>query len=435
LPGSPIFRYLVEGSRHAPEEFAGELERLLRAMNGKTQYCNLLPIPYFNGGLFAENSLGADDGLEVLNITEIPGALDILGEAADADWRYVNPTIFGTLFEGALDINKRAQLGAHYTSEADIRLVIDPVLMTPLWDQWNKTYAEATPLMQTFLNPGTSPEIIVQTETRLRNLRDTMLAQIKKMTVLDPACGSGNFLYVALKTLKNLERQIRNFFHPLAPHDFYDIVTPRQFFGIEKDPFAARLAHVVLWIGYLQWRYEDQGKLYWVRPREVPHACALTNPIIQDKLLDTDPERVTNDDAILRYDSDGKPYEPAWPSTSVIVSNPPFLGSQSLLAELGGTYTQALRNLYQGRVPGTADLVTYWFEKARKHLEENKTQRVGLISTNSIRGGANRRVLERIQKTGDIFMAWSDKDWKLPEKGGKSPKLLLVLSKAERKRN
>ena len=412
LPGTPIFRFLVDAGRRAPETFALELGRLFQTMNGESQYFFTMPIPYFNGGMLTESAVGAGDGLEVLDVTEIPGALDLLGEAAESDWRSVNPTIFGTLFEGALDTSKRAQLGAHYTSESDIRLVIDPVLVSPLLRAWDAAHAEAAPLMQTFLNPTTPPKARKTVEARLRELRDAMNAELEGITVLDPACGSGNFLYVALKALKDLERKVRDFFRPLAPDEFRDVVTPRQFFGIEKDSFAARLAHVVIWIGYLQWRYEDEGTLYWAQPRKQPHPRSLPNPIIQDKLKPTDPDRVTNDDAILRYDADGKPYEPAWPPAKIIIGNPPFLGGNKIRSELGG-YVDDLFKLYGKRVPAFADLVCYWFERARAYIELGQTERAGFISTNSIRGGANRAVLDRIKQSGDIFMAWSDNEWLL----------------------
>ncbi len=408
----PLFRLLLDSAREVTEGFTEELELLFRAMNGDTNRFHLSYVPYFNGGIFAESADGAGDSLEVLDITEIPGALDILSEAADADWRSVNPTIFGTLFEGALDTNKRAQLGAHYTSEADIRLVIDPVLMSPLLSAWEAAQTEAAPLMQTFLDPTTAPKTRKAAETRLIALRDDLYSQLESTTVLDPACGSGNFLYVALKALKDLERKIRDAFRPLAPDEFRDVVTPRQLFGIEKDPFAAKLAHVVMWIGYLQWRYEDEGVLHWHEPRKHPHPRSLPNPIIQDKLKDTDPDRVTNDDAILRYDADGLPYEPAWPPAKIIIGNPPFLGGNKIRAELGN-YVDDLFKLYGGRVPAFADLVTYWFERARAYIEVGQTERAGFISTNSIRGGTNRAVLDRIKQSGDIFMAWSDNEWVL----------------------
>ncbi len=304
-------------------------------MNGERGDFLLKPVPYFNGGLFADSAPGAGDGLEVLDITQIPGALNLLRSVSEADWRSVNPTIFGTLFEGALDEGKRAQLGAHYTGENDIRLVIEPVLMTPLYRLWDEIRAEAEPLLQTYLQTD-APRPKQAAYDRLAALRNTMLAALGDIRVLDPACGSGNFLYMSLRALKDLEGRVHTLFEPLAL-PFVDVVTPRQLYGIEKDEFAARLAHVVVWIGYLQWRYENEGgRLHFYNPRTgTPHPRQLPNPIIQDKTAPDEPERILNDDAIMRYDADGNPYEPDWPEVDVIVGNPPFLGGKRMRCRIG----------------------------------------------------------------------------------------------------
>jgi len=191
------------------------------------------------------------------------------------------------------------------------------------------------------------------------------------------------------------------------------VVTPRQLYGIEKDIFAARLAHVVVWIGYLQWRYEQDGLLYPVLPRSLPHPRNLPNPIIQDKLSANEPDRIINDDAIMRYDADGKPYEPEWADVDVIVGNPPFLGDKKMRRELSDAYVDDLRRLYANRVSGGADLVTYWYEKARAKIEGKTTKSAGLLATQSIRMGAHRAILDRVKQTGDIFMAWSDRGWRI----------------------
>jgi type II restriction/modification system DNA methylase subunit YeeA len=152
------------------------------------------------------------------------------------------------------------------------------------------------------------------------------------------------------------------------------------------------LASVVVWIGYLQWRKDNaMGE-----PEE---------PILR-KL-----DNIRHGDAILEIDADGKVSEPAWPEADFIVSNPPFLGDKRMRAELGDKYVEALRKLYEGRVPGGADLVTYWFEKARAQIAASKVQRAGLLATNSIRMVGNRPVLDNIIASGGIFMAWSDREW------------------------
>lgn len=407
----PVFRFLVTGAEEMPHDFKPVLEDLFKAMDGQRKSFILMPVPYFNGGLFAESSPGAGDGTEALDLTLIPGGLDLLGEVSEADWRKVDPTIFGTLFEGALDKSKRAQLGAHFTSEEDIRLIVEPVLMDPLNRAWAETLAEAEPLMQTFLKAET-PRSQQKARQQLITLHDAMMQRLENTRVLDPACGSGNFLYVSLRAMKDLEAKVRKFFEPLGL-PFRDVVTPRQLYGIEKDTFAAKLAHVVAWIGYLQWRYEDEGVLHPNYPHRIPHPRALPNPVLQDKNHPDEPDRVINEDSILRYDASGQPYEPDWPEVDVIVSNPPFLGGKRMRSEMDDSYVDALFALYEGRVPAEADLVCYWYEKARAHIEQGKARRAGMLATNSIRGGANRVVLDRIKQTGNIFMAWSDRPWVL----------------------
>lgn len=408
----PVFRYLTEGAWKMPIAFTSELQTLFEAMDGQRSHFIMEAVPYFNGGLFADSQPGAGDGKEVLDLTEIPGAIDLLEKVSEADWRRVNPTIFGTLFEGALDENKRAQLGAHYTSEEDIRLVVEPVLMEPLNRLWAEIQAEAEPLLQKYLKGGT-PRATQEAQERLVQLHDQMMSRLEQTRVLDPACGSGNFLYMSLRAMKDLEARARKFFEPLGLR-FRDVVTPRQLYGIEKDEFAARLAQVVVWIGYLQWRYEDEGMLHpRLKSSSRPHPKELPHPILQDKYHPDEPDHIQCADAILRYDAEGKPYEPEWPEVDVIMGNPPFLGGSRLRSELGDQYLENLWRLYEGRLPGFSDLVCYWFERARLQIEQGKARRAGLLATNSIRGGANRVVLERIKQTGDIFMAWSDRPWVL----------------------
>ncbi|MEP7287436.1 MAG: DNA methyltransferase [Chloroflexota bacterium] len=409
--GQPVFRFLVDGGREMPQEFVPQLETLFQAMAGEKEAFNMKRVPYFNGGLFEDSSEGAGDGTEALDLAAIPGALDVLGKASEADWRKVNPTIFGTLFEGALDISKRAQLGAHYTSEADIRLIVEPVLMQPLYRLWDEIRTEAEPLLQTYLQTELA-KLKQNTQDQLIALHDRMMDRLGTTKVLDPACGSGNFLYVSLRAMKDLEARVRKTFEPLGL-PFRDVVTPRQLYGIEKDEFAAKLAQIVVWIGYLQWRYEDEGILRPFVKTSSPHPRALSNPVLKDKDNPTEPDRIVCDDSILRYDAEGKPYEPEWPAVDVIMGNPPFLGGNRVRGELGDSYINSLFALYKDRVPAFADLVCYWFEKARVNLENGAAKRIGLIATNSIRGGTNRTVLDRIKQTGDIFMAWSDRSWLL----------------------
>jgi hypothetical protein len=382
-----IFAEVVERTRHDTKLFVQYATNLFEAManGGNFLYKN---IPYFNGSLFD------DVQVEELKFE----ALSELEKASRLNWESVEPAIFGTLFERSLDPAKRSQLGAHYTSREDILLIVEPVLMRPLERQWEAIKEKAALVRPNY-------EAALQSSNRrqqstlakeLEDLREEMLHSLRSIKVLDPACGSGNFLYVALQRLMDMEKEV--LFHPLfegLTRPFPE-VHPSQMYGIEKEPIAHALASIVVWIGYLQWRRTNG---YLTHPKE---------PILQDIH-----ENIQNMDAIMAYDGAGKPCEPEWPAVDVIIGNPPFLGKNKIVGELGENYQKELWKVYEGRITGAIDLVCYWFEKARKHVEEGQARRAGLLATNSIRGGANRDVLNRIKETGDIFMAWSDRKWTL----------------------
>ena len=163
---------------------------------------------------------------------------------------------------------------------------------------------------------------------------------------------------------------------------------PHNILGLEINEFAAELARVTVWIGDIQ----------WCRRNGYPHAV---NPIL--KPLDG----IEHRDALLNPDGS----EADWPTADVIVGNPPFVGDKLMRIRLGADYVATLRGCFDGRVPGGADFVTYWFEKGRAQIAAGKLQAVGLVATDSIRGGANRKVLERIVETTRIFEAWSSEYW------------------------
>ena len=344
------------------EKFRQSLKTLFATMKTGGMF-GFTPIPFFNGGLFDDDFVP----------NELPDIAPSLRDVSGQDWSSIDPSIFGTLFERIIDESKRAQLGAHYTSKEDILLVIEPVLMQPLRDQWqnvklqaeNKTHDEAYKLLQEFSK------------------------EVAATRVLDPACGSGNFLCLALRQLLDLQKEIITLAVRLKLPDLPLTVGPQQVYGIEINPYAHELAQITVWIGYLQWRSENGF-------------AKMDEPILKPL------HQIENKDAIIDLKT-GK--EPTWPNVDVIISNPPFLGSQKMRTELGDKYVDDLRNLYGDRIPGASDLVCYWFENARAMIESQKVKRVGLLATNSIRGGANRKVLERIKETGDIFWAQSDRDW------------------------
>ncbi len=382
LPGE-LMSQSIKQAILQPGEFVPRTRALFRAM--KTgDYFGMEKIPRFNGWLFN------DDAVLPLNADE----LTFLADAARLDWSQVEPAIFGTLFERSLDPAKRAQLGAHYTSLDDILLIVEPVLMQPLRREWETVKVGVAALREQWESEGVSVNRQRQLKTVAEGLLLDFTERLATVRVLDPACGSGNFLYVALAALKDLEKEVWSYAGGLGLHQPELSVSPAQLLGIEKNPFAAELAQVVVWIGYLQWKRANGF-------------FDVEEPVLQAL------QNIECRDAILTVDLNGQPTEPEWPAADVIVGNPPFLGAKRLRKELSDTYVASLFTLYQGRVPGFSDLVIYWFEKARMYVAAQKNRRVGLLATNSIRQGTNLPVLSRIKETGNIFMAWSDRPWVL----------------------
>jgi type II restriction/modification system DNA methylase subunit YeeA len=210
--------------------------------------------------------------------------------------------------------------------------------------------------------------------------------------VLDPACGSGNFLYVTLQKLKDLEKEVSLFAGRNGLHGFLPSVGPWQLYGIEINPYAHELAQMTVWIGYLQWiRANGYGS-----PEE---------PVLRKM------DNFKCMDAILDLSDPANPKEPEWPKVDFIVGNPPFLGGGLLRNALGDEYVENLFGAYGQRIPNFSDLCCYWFEMARHQIERGKCKRAGLLATQGIRGGANREVLRRIKETGEIFFAESDRPW------------------------
>ena len=390
-----LFQRVVEKARD-PEHFSALIGDLFDRMRTGGDF-GLETIRHFNGDLFT------DSPVLLLTREEIAA----VREAARLDWGAVDPSIFGTLFERGLDPAKRAQLGAQYTSRADIETLIEPVVLAPLRREWEEVRGEVARLLDLERQKlaGQTPTLTRrQRAARQRSLEESareprallrrFYERLQHVRVLDPACGSGNFLYVTLQKLKDLEKEVLVYANDRALGSFLPQVGPWQFYGIEINPYAFELAQTTLWIGYLQW---IQANGYGT-PAE---------PILRRT------DNFQNKDAVLDLSDPSHPREPDWPAVDFIVGNPPFLGGKKLRAELGDEYVDALFKLYKGRVPAEADLVAYWFEKSRKQIEEGKCERAGLLATQGIRGGANREVLKRIKETGDIFFAESDRDWVL----------------------
>ena len=364
--------------------FLRNLRELFRAMQkgGPAFGCN---IDFFNGGLF-------DDTLAF----DIPGNdLANLERCCGKDWSSISPSIFSTLFERFLDQSKRSQTGAHYTSEGDIKVLVEPVLMQPLRREWRQVKERA--LKQKARRDRLRGKERAKAEKALTKTLMDFMQKLSETRVLDPACGSGNFLYVSLALLKDLEREV----YTLGAQCGYDLqrkVGPGQLYGIEINPYAAELARMVVWIGHIQW--DKANGLF--RP-DYPILKPLKNIKEMDAILALRPPKRKG----------GKPVatEPEWPECEVVVGNPPFLGGKLMRRHLGDEYMDALFALYDARVPHEADLCCYWFEKARAQIQRASCIRAGLLATQGIRGGANRGVLTQIKQTGDIFWAISDRDW------------------------
>jgi hypothetical protein len=360
LPGG-LFTEIITATRHKAPVFAAQVK-----------------------DLFGKMAVGGYFGSKDTALPLDSDGLAILERVSTLDWSSIEPSIFGTLFERSLDPSKRSQLGAHYTSRDDIMLIVEPVLMAPLRRTWAEVEAKARELA-TQRDAASGPKRN-RLESELIRLLMTFAGELSSIRVLDAACGSGNFLYVALKQLLDLELRGINLGADLGLTRMLPTVGPEQLYGIEVNELAHELAQVTVWIGYIQW-HKDNG------------FAELREPILQP--LDT----IKHMDAILAFDAAGKPVEPAWPEADVIIGNPPFLGDRKMRGELGDEYVEALRNRYEGRVPGGADFVTYWFERTRALIENGSVKRAGLLATNSITGGMNRRVLERLTTSCNIFMA------------------------------
>ena len=381
-----VFTRIVAQSKGDPARFCKILGQLFDTMATGGDF-GAEPIRYFNGNLF--------DDRTVLDLT----AEDMkrIAVAADLDWSAVDPSIFGTLFERGLDPAKRAQLGAHFTSRADIELVVDAVVMAPLRREWDETRQTVISLLTTgkktaplnseirALSPAQARKSRMESESILHQFLD----RIRSVRILDPACGSGNFLYVALIRLKDLEKEAAvNFPSENGLNAFLPGVGPWQLHGIEINPYAHDLAQMTVWIGWLQWI----------------HANGFGFPA--DPVLRSLSDNIRLMDAIV--DETG---EPEWPAVDFIVGKPPFLGGKMLRRELGDAYVDRMFARWKDRVPAEADLCCYWFEKARAHIAAGKCRRAGLLATQGIRNGANREVLKRIKDSGCIFWAVSDRDW------------------------
>ncbi|MGH7046432.1 MAG: class I SAM-dependent DNA methyltransferase [Stellaceae bacterium] len=394
------FRELLRGLRGRPHTFAPMMRGLWSNMD-KGGFSPELgeDILRFNGGLFQNTEAIPLDGEQ----------LELLIDAAEADWSAVEPAIFGTLLERALDERERERLGAHYTPRAYVERLVLPTIIEPLRADWEAVKAAAVELADAGDKAGAIAE--------LRRFHETLC----NTTILDPACGTGNFLYVALEHLKRLEGEVLDLLaalgetltlESLAGHT----VDPHQLRGIEANPRAVAITELVLWIGYLQWHFRIRGRAMPAEPvlrnfRNIEHGDALLVWRTEELVRGPDGRPLTRWDGRTK-----KPHpvtgamvpddnarvevvrllgaQPArWPRADFIIGNPPFIGGKDLRAVQGEGYAEALWNVYR-QMPQSADYVMYWWHRAAQQVAAGHTRRFGLITTNSLPQAFNRRVVK-----------------------------------------
>lgn len=420
------FTNLLKEMAREPENAAPALQSLWETMD-KGGFSPVLrtDLLKFNGGLFANADALPLDSQQIA----------LLIGAANKDWKTVEPAIFGTLLERALDKRQRHKLGAHYTPRAYVERLVMPTVIEPLRNDWDDVQTSA---------------LLLADQGKMKEARDLVHGFHRKLCetkVLDPACGSGNFLYVALELMKRLEGEITTLLDELGEEQSAlglagYTVDPHQFLGIELNPWAAKVAELVLWIGYLQWHFRTHGKATPSEPvlrdfnnienrdavlkytSETPRVVDGVNVTRWDGLTTkTHPvtgEEVPGEAARVQVMDYAKPTAAKWPEAEFIVGNPPFIGVSRMRDALGDGYAEALWAAYP-KMPKSADFVMFWWDKAALKTRAwmpktgKGTRRFGFITTNSLRQTFNRRVLEPhlsdTKKPLSLIMAIPDHPW------------------------
>jgi hypothetical protein len=420
LPDKIFTKKLLEDWIPRPGSFPAEAALLWKAMNDGDPFGFFGKLLRFNGGLF--------DSPEALPLTK--GQLSLLLEAARFDWTDVEPAIFGTLLERAINPKERHALGAHFTPRSYVERLVRPTIEEPVRGEWDLVQAEVRHLVG-----ANKPEDAVE---RVHEFHQKLC----EIRILDPACGSGNFLYVAMDFFKRLESEVLSLLRQLgAPQTFLETdrfsVTPRQFLGIEIQPWAKEITDLVLWIGYLQWHFRTHGT---TAPAE-PVLKNYGNIECRDALLDYDERELVRDEKtgapITRWDGEtyktspvtGEPVpddsarapvykypnvrKARWPRADYVVGNPPFVGNKRMRQELGDEYVENLRLIHKD-VPDSCDYVMYWWKQAAELVRDGKARRFGLITTNSVTQIFNRRVIQPAladKKPISLVFAIPDHPW------------------------
>jgi len=402
------FQSAIQEFQADPAEFGAVMAELWKAMDAGTRF-GLRKLLRFNGHFFRD--------AEALPLDR--GDLAVLADAARADWRQVEPTIFGTLLTRALDSRERHRLGAEYTPREYVERVVRQTVDVPLRERWAPVQAHAAELAG----------------SRRKKDRDAALGELRGfhrwmrgLRFLDPACGSGNFLYVTLHMVKRLELEVLRAIEEITGHPELGIeeVGPWQFQGIEIKPWAREIAELTLWIGYHQFWIEhhkgvnppepvlkDTGTLElrdavlaWDEIVEIPEKSRPDpTPRIEHPVTG---KLVPDPHARLPYYEYRGARQAEWPQADFIVGNPPYLGQGRMRDDFGDGYVHALRTVYSD-VPDTADYVMYWWYRAARVVGEGTARRAGLITTNTIVQAQNRAVVERAA-AADVRVVWAIPD-------------------------
>jgi len=432
------FSELLESLQGTPGQFVPLVGALWKEMDeGGFSVVLRQILPRFNGKLFKTP--------DVLPLDR--DQIGLLREAARADWTLVEPAIFGTLLERALDPAERHSLGAHYTPRPYVERLVLPTVIEPLRQRWANVQAAALLLANESKSTAALAEI------------DAFHHQLCQIRVLDPACGSANFLYVTLEHMKRLEGEILDFAQTIGQGQQRLeaeglTVDPHQFLGLELNPRAAAIAELVLWIGYLQWHFRT-------RSAGLPPSPILRdfkNIECRDAVLDHDGsemvcdehgvplsrwdsktlkthaitgEQIPDDNArqpVLRYKN---PRRATWPAADYIVGNPPFIGAKYLRDALGDGYAEALR-LTWTEIPESADYVMYWWQHAAALVNTGTVQRFGFITTNSLTQTFNRRIVQQAIDHGlHLAFAIPDHPW-VDAADGAAVRIAMTVGTAEK---
>ena len=427
------------GGEGAVSQFVPLVAELWKAMDeGQFSVAIRAQLPRFNGKLFKQP--------EVLPLAR--DQIDLLLEAARADWAEVEPAIFGSLLENALDTLERHDLGAHYTPRAYVDRLVLPTVIEPLRADWRDTQAAA---------------LLLANEGKLKDAADLVRAWHHKLCatrVLDPACGSGNFLYVTLEHMKRLEGEVLDNLAQLGDtQQRLEVeglsVDPHQFLGLEINPRAAAIAEMVLWIGYLQWHFRTRGSglppspilrdFHNIENRDAVLAYDAVEFVTDEagqpltrwdgRTLKDHPvtgEKVPDETAQIPLERYRNPRPTQWPAADYIVGNPPFIGAKYLRASLGDGYAEALRTAWP-EVPDSADFVMFWWHHAADLTRRGQAKRFGFITTNSVTQTFNRRVLEHhLAGKPPLSLAWAipDHPW-VDAASGAAVRIAMTVGAAE----